>query len=161
MQSNIEQYYPSFYTVYESHFSRVRHPSHPGRGLGSLTCHMTQFERSDWLRSENFTKIMNCVLTCLKTGVLNIVISIIFYKRPKMCNCKFHLEKAFPVYVNAHLQTSYIPSLCNPWRHVRWSQLNWLHILPPYSFCGFFLGNIFLSHLIVALFWWHTIMHWS
>ena len=24
---------------------------------GSLTCHMTQFERSDWLRSENFTNI--------------------------------------------------------------------------------------------------------
>ena len=39
-------------------FSRVRHPSHPGRGHGSLTCHMTQFERSDWLRSENFTNIM-------------------------------------------------------------------------------------------------------
>ena len=38
--------------------SRVRHPSHPGRGHGSLTCHMTQFERSDWLRSENFTNIM-------------------------------------------------------------------------------------------------------
>ena len=33
-------------------------PSHPGRGHGSLTCHMTQFERSDWLRSENFTNIM-------------------------------------------------------------------------------------------------------
>ena len=31
-----------------------RHPSHPGRGHGSLTCHMTQFERSDWLRSEKF-----------------------------------------------------------------------------------------------------------
>ena len=39
-------------------FSRVRHPSHPGRGHGSLTCHMTQFEPSDWLRSENFTNIM-------------------------------------------------------------------------------------------------------
>ena len=39
-------------------FSRVRHPSHPGRGHGSLTCHMTQFERSDWLRSANFTNIM-------------------------------------------------------------------------------------------------------
>ena len=39
-------------------FSRVRHPSHPGRGHGSLTCYMTQFERSDWLRSENFTNIM-------------------------------------------------------------------------------------------------------
>ena len=39
-------------------FSRVRHPSHPGRGHGSLTCHMTQFERSDWLRSENFTNTM-------------------------------------------------------------------------------------------------------
>ena len=39
-------------------FSRVRHPSHPGRGHGSLTCHKTQFERSDWLRSENFINIM-------------------------------------------------------------------------------------------------------
>ena len=38
--------------------SRVSHPSHPGRGHGSLTCHMTQFERSDWLRSENFINIM-------------------------------------------------------------------------------------------------------
>ena len=54
----IQQYYPSFYTFYESHFSRVRHPSHPGRGHGSLTCHMTQFGRSDWLRSENFINIM-------------------------------------------------------------------------------------------------------
>ena len=39
-------------------FSRVRHPSHPGRGHGSLTCHMTKFEQSDWLRSENFINIM-------------------------------------------------------------------------------------------------------
>ena len=58
MPSNIQQYYSSFYTFYESHFSRVRHPSHPGRGHGSLTCHMTQFERSDWLRSENFMNLM-------------------------------------------------------------------------------------------------------
>ena len=36
--------------------SRVRHPSHPGWGHGSLTCHMTQFERSDWLRSENLNQ---------------------------------------------------------------------------------------------------------
>ena len=47
-----------FYTFYERHFSRVRHPSLPGRGHGSLTCHMNQFERSDWLRSENFINIM-------------------------------------------------------------------------------------------------------
>ena len=39
-------------------FSRVRHQSHPGRGHGSLNCDMTQFERSDWLRSENFINIM-------------------------------------------------------------------------------------------------------
>ena len=26
----------------------------PSRGHGSLTCHMIQFERSDWLRSANF-----------------------------------------------------------------------------------------------------------
>ena len=58
MQTNIQQYYPSFYTFYESYFSRVRHPSHPGQGHGSLTCHMTQLERSDWLRSENLINIM-------------------------------------------------------------------------------------------------------
>ena len=39
-------------------FSQVRHPSHPGRGCGSLTCHMTNFEQSDWLRSPNLTNIM-------------------------------------------------------------------------------------------------------
>ena len=39
-------------------FSQVRHPSHPGRGCGSLTCHMTHFEQSDWLRSPNLTNIM-------------------------------------------------------------------------------------------------------
>ena len=58
MQSNVLQYYPSFYAFYESHFSQVRHPSHPGRGHGSLTCHMTQYVRSDWLRSEHFINIM-------------------------------------------------------------------------------------------------------
>ena len=52
-----------FYTFYESYFSRVRHPSNPGRGYGSLTCHMTQFERSDWLRSANFINIMIKFLT--------------------------------------------------------------------------------------------------
>ena len=46
------------YFLMKAIFSRVRHPSHPGRGHGSLTCHMTQFERSDWLRSENFINIM-------------------------------------------------------------------------------------------------------
>ena len=39
-------------------FTQVRHLSHPGREHGSLTCHMTQFEQSDWLRSENFINIM-------------------------------------------------------------------------------------------------------
>ena len=39
-------------------FSQVRHPSHPGHGCGSLTCHMTHFEQSDWLRSPNLTNIM-------------------------------------------------------------------------------------------------------
>ena len=58
MKSNIQQYNPLFYTFYESHFSLVRHPSHPSGGHGSLTCHRTQFERSDWLRSENFINIM-------------------------------------------------------------------------------------------------------
>ena len=53
-----QQCYPRFYTFYESHFSQVRHPSHPGRGHGSSTCHMTEFEWSDWLRSENFINIM-------------------------------------------------------------------------------------------------------
>ena len=58
MQSNIQQYYPSFYTFCESHFSRVTRPSHPGRRIASLTCHMTQFERPDWLRSEISINIM-------------------------------------------------------------------------------------------------------
>ena len=39
-------------------FSQVRHPSHPGWGHASPTCHMTQFEQSDCLRSENFINIM-------------------------------------------------------------------------------------------------------
>ena len=39
-------------------YSQVRHPSHPGGGHASRTCHMTQFEQSDWLRSENFINIM-------------------------------------------------------------------------------------------------------
>ena len=57
--SNIIQVFTLFMKAI---FSRVRHPSHPGRGHGSLTCHMTQFERSDWLRSANFTNIMiECV----------------------------------------------------------------------------------------------------
>ena len=46
-----------FYTFYESYISRVRHPSHPGRGHGSPTCHMTQYERSDWLKSADFLSI--------------------------------------------------------------------------------------------------------
>ena len=55
MDSNIIQVFTLFMKAI---FSRVRHPSHPGQGHVSLTCHMTQFERSDWLRSENFTNIM-------------------------------------------------------------------------------------------------------
>ena len=38
--------------------TRVRYPSHPGQGHRSLTCHMTQFEWSDWLRSANLINIM-------------------------------------------------------------------------------------------------------
>ena len=73
MQSNIQQWYSCFYTFYESHFSRIRHPSHPGRGHGSLTCHMTQFERSDWLRSENYVNIMKeyCFIFLLDISTLN------------------------------------------------------------------------------------------
>ena len=55
MYSNIIQVFAIFMKAI---FSQVRHPSHPGLGNGSLTCHMTQFERSDWLRSENFINIM-------------------------------------------------------------------------------------------------------
>ena len=47
-------------------------------------------------------------------------------------------------YVYATLVVITCNSLYNPWRHVRCSQLNWLHILPQYSFCGFY--NIFKSH---------------
>ena len=56
---NIQWYYLIFFTHFmEATFSQVRHPSHPGRGCGSLTCHMTHFEQSDWLRSPNLTNIM-------------------------------------------------------------------------------------------------------
>ena len=58
MQSNMQQYYPSFYTFYESHFIPRQTPVPPRSGTRSLTCHMTQFERSDWLRSEHLTNIM-------------------------------------------------------------------------------------------------------
>ena len=47
-----------FFTFHECYFSRVRHPSHPGLGDGSLTCHMTQLERTDWQRSANLINIM-------------------------------------------------------------------------------------------------------
>ena len=53
--SNIIQVFTLFMKAI---FSQVRHPSHPGRGHASPTCHMTQFEQSDWLRSENFINIM-------------------------------------------------------------------------------------------------------
>ena len=53
--SNIIQVFTLFMKAI---FSQVRHPSHPGRGHASPTCHMTQFEQSDWLRSENFVNIM-------------------------------------------------------------------------------------------------------
>ena len=58
--SNIIQVFTLFMKAI---FSQVRHPSHPGRGHASPTCHMTQFEQSDWLRSENFTNIMMELLT--------------------------------------------------------------------------------------------------
>ena len=48
----------SFYTLYESYFSRFRHWSHLNRRHGSLTCHMTQFERFNWLRSANIINVM-------------------------------------------------------------------------------------------------------
>ena len=55
-------------------FSQVRHPSHPGRGCGSLTCNMTQFEQSDWLRSPNLTNIM--IELCAKQLRASQVIAI-------------------------------------------------------------------------------------
>ena len=53
--SNIIQVFTLFMKAI---FSQVRHPSHSGRGHASPTCHMTQFEQSDWLRSKNFINIM-------------------------------------------------------------------------------------------------------
>ena len=44
-------YYPIF-TLF------MKYIFHPGWGHGSLTCHMTQFEWSDWLRSANVINIM-------------------------------------------------------------------------------------------------------
>ena len=48
----------NLFHFYDSYFSRVRHTSHPGQGHGSLTCHMSQFERCGWLLSANFITIM-------------------------------------------------------------------------------------------------------
>ena len=49
----------NFFTHFmKATFSQVRHPSHPGRSCGSLTCHMTHFEQSDWPGSPNLTNIM-------------------------------------------------------------------------------------------------------
>ena len=42
----------NFFTFYETYFS------HPGRGHGSLTRHMTQFAQSGWLRLTNFTSFI-------------------------------------------------------------------------------------------------------
>ena len=68
----MQQYDPIFYTFYESYFSRVRHPSHSGRRDESLTCHMTQFERSDWLRLASFINLIieflsDACLVCIWT----------------------------------------------------------------------------------------------
>ena len=48
MQSNIQQYYPSFYILFMKAIFPGQIPSHPGRGHGSLTGYMTQFERFDF-----------------------------------------------------------------------------------------------------------------
>ena len=50
----MQQYNPIFYTFYIFPGS----DTHPTQGKGSLTCHVTQFEWSDWLRSANFINIM-------------------------------------------------------------------------------------------------------
>ena len=55
MYNNIIQVFTLFMKAFSSW---VRHLSQPGGGHGSLTCHMTQLERSDWLGSANFIKIM-------------------------------------------------------------------------------------------------------
>ena len=47
--------------------SQVSHPSHLGQGQGSLTCHMTPFEQSDWMRSADFINIMiECISNARK-----------------------------------------------------------------------------------------------
>ena len=113
MQWNIQQYYPSFYTFYESYFSRVRHPSHPGRGHGSLTCHVTQFERSDWLRSANFINIMieysvnraSCSMSHCKQW-LKIHTSHLIYQANLMCHkhrANTPLNKRLPTLGTIHL----------------------------------------------------------
>ena len=77
----IQQYHPSFYISYKNYFSRVRHLSHPGRGHGSLTCDMTQVERSDWLRSENFINIMIqlTINISLSTTAIPVVVCDVAY----------------------------------------------------------------------------------
>ena len=69
--SNIIQVFTLFMKAI---FSQVRHPSHPGRGHASPTCHMTQFEQSDWLRSENFINIMIEYTIIVKGGFRRAVL---------------------------------------------------------------------------------------
>ena len=44
--------------LWKAIFFRVRHSFHPGGGHISLTCHIIEFVRSDWLRSANLINIM-------------------------------------------------------------------------------------------------------
>ena len=85
-------------------FSRVRHPSHPGRGHGSLTCHMTHLERSDWLRSENFTNIM----IELK---FNPVSEIAYWSHHSLAlQHEYNHCLRFPIQVNEHLEINKVSS---------------------------------------------------
>ena len=53
-------------------------------------------------------------------------------------------------YAAKPLYTLFI-SLCKSWRHVRWSQFNWLHILLPYIFVGSSEEYIFKLHICYTI----------
>ena len=82
-------------------FSRVRHPSHPGRGHGSLTCLMTQVERSDWLRSENFINIMMEYLPMLGLKLNHVS------KRGPRCHYRSMLCHVV-IYISLHSVVTYV-----------------------------------------------------
>ena len=150
MQSNIQQYHPSVYTFYESHFSWVRHPSYPGQGHGLLTCHMTQFERSDWLRSENFTNIM---IEYSSTLIFKLPYN---YTYIYVCVCGWAFMLSFLMVDYFFKQTIRLPLPCNlsmmisfnydQWINISfYSGVAWYFIIYVFSMCFLYPGVLFFK----------------